>query len=889
MNFEKIDADLKNILLKINKETFIYDFLLAYGLPKSSINRLKKGDYNQSKKDGEVVWAKKIYFKPVSKDEDVHDIIDEISKTSVLEKQKIRFVIVTDFKTFLSKDTKIGDTLDIDISKLNESLNFFLPLIGREKITLDKENPADIKAANQLGKLYNQIIKDNENYDLEKYRDHLNLFFTRLLFLYYADDSEIFKKNHFLNTVIEFSEKDGSDLSIFFNNLFFVLNMKDRSNAKSYLKEFPYVNGNLFHGKIKLPNFSKTTRQMIIDGASLDWHIINPDILGSMLQSIVSPEEREDDEMHYTSVPNILKVIRPLFLDEIEDKINQAIESETKLKKILKFIYNIKFFDPACGSGNFLIITYIQLCYLEIKIFKILMKINADDWKLSMPGISLNQFYGIEKSHYACETAKLSLWIAEHQMNLYFREVFGRIKPSLPLKENQNILNGNSSDVDWEKFCTNDKSTEHIYIISNPPYKGFARQNLQQKEDMKKTLSSIKDYKRLDYVTLWIYKSAKFIFSNKISSCSLVSTNSICQGEQINLFWPHILKDVDINFGVKSFPWGNNAKNNAVVTCVILGLGLKNTKKKFIFDGYNVESCKKINPYVTSSEILEVSKLDTPICKSFPRMIGGNQPLDNGFLKLNNLEYNEMISKYPISKKFIRKLIGGSEFINGHKRWVIWLDDNSLKEALKIPEIKKRVESVKNFRSNDKSGIETKRLANKPHQFRFINEAKKNFIFVPYTSSVKREYLPIGFVDKEFIPLNSAIVIFDPPIFIFSILSSKIFFEWVIRTSGKLENNIRFSSSLCYNTFPFPDLSEKDREQLEQISLEIIDIREKFTELPISKMYGKEMPKALKEAHLKNDEIVENLIFNGVTLKNDDKFKKLYDLYIKLKDSDKLI
>ena len=270
MNLEQIENNIKELVSNLDKENFIYDFLLAYGLPKSSINRLKKGDYNKSKNDGEIIWAKKIYFKTVLENEDVHDVIDDISKTNEIEKQKIRFIIVTDFKTFLSKDTKTSDTLDIELSKLFQSLNFFLPLMGREKIILDNENPADIKAANQMGKLYDQIIKDNEDYDLEKYRDHLNLFFTRLLFLYYADDSEIFKKNQFLNTVAEFSEKDGSDLKVFFNNLFFILNTEDRSDAKSYLKEFPYVNGNLFSGKIHLPEFTKTTHQMILEGDSDD-------------------------------------------------------------------------------------------------------------------------------------------------------------------------------------------------------------------------------------------------------------------------------------------------------------------------------------------------------------------------------------------------------------------------------------------------------------------------------------------------------------------------------------------------------------------------------------------------------------------------------------------
>ena len=887
MNIDKIEAALKNISLKVNKDSFIYDFLLAFEIPKSSISRLKKGDYNKSKIDGEIIWTKKIYFKTVSKNEDVHDEIDEISKSNDIEKHKIRFVIVTDFKTFLSKDIKTEDTLDIELSKLNESLNFFLPLIGREKVTLDKENPADIKASNQMGKLYEQIIRDNEKFNLDQNRDHLNLFFTRLLFLYYADDSEIFTKNQFLKVVSEFTNEDGSELNNFFNDLFQILNSQNRSNVPVYFKEFPYVNGNLFDGKVKLPNFTKTTRKMIIEGASLDWHLINPDILGSMLQSIVSPDERDEDEMHYTSVPNILKVIKPLFLDDLEHRVDQANENEIKLKKILRYIYNSKFFDPACGSGNFLIITYIQLCLLEIRIFKILNRINPDDWKMSMPGISIRQFYGIEKSHYACETAKLSLWIAEHQMNLHFKEVFGRIKPSLPLVESQNILNGNSADINWITFCKKDKLTEHIFLISNPPYKGFSRQTLNQKKDMENCFKNFKGYKRLDYITLWVFKAKQFILFNKDSSCSFVSTNSLCQGEQINIFWPSILDEIQISFAVKSFPWGNNAKNNAVVSCIIIGLGIKDNKDKFIIDGSNIEKCKNINPYLSSIETNEIRKRDKPFCNEFPRMIGGNMPYDGGYLKLDTNQYNEITQKYPESKKFLRKLLGGSEFIHGKKRWVLWIDNADLNDAIKVPEIKKRIDLVRSFREN--SGDVARGLAKRSHQFRFRNEATKNFILVPYTSTKDRSYLPIGFIDKEYIVLNSAIVIFDPPLYMFGILSSHSHFLWVLNVSGKMKNDIRYSSSLCYNTFPINELTHEVIKKIEETSLAIIDEREKYSNDTISNLYGKNMPLSLKKLHQKNDEIIDEYLFGKKKYDDEEKVKMLFKMFNKLNSSDTLL
>ena len=394
MNLDKIETKLIKISSKINKDSFIYDFLLAYEQPKASINRLKKGDYNKSKNNSEIIWAKKIYFKTVLKNEDVHDVIDEISKKDVIEKQKIRFIIVTDFKTFLSKDTKTGDTLDTELFKLSESFNFFLPLIGHEKIIIDKENPADIKAANKMSKLFDVLIRDNNKFYQDKKKRHeLNIFFTKILFCYFAEDSDIFEKRLFTDTIISYSDENGHNLNVLIEKIFQKLNSEKKVNIHHYLTKFPYVNGSLFKNNYDVPRFSKESRKILIQLGDLDWSSINPDILGSMMQSVVNQELRDELGMHYTSVKNILKLIKPLFLDDLYDEFSLNKENSLKLKKLLKKIYTIKVFDPACGSGNFLIISYKELCKLELEIFKQLKILDKNEWLIVKSAINLNQFY----------------------------------------------------------------------------------------------------------------------------------------------------------------------------------------------------------------------------------------------------------------------------------------------------------------------------------------------------------------------------------------------------------------------------------------------------------------------------------------------------------------
>ena len=888
MKIEEITNNISNIIKSLDENDFIFKFIESFNFPKSTISRLKKGDRNSSDKEGELIWRDKLYFvnaKNLSKD--LFVLINEIKLKPEIKKLKIRFIIVSDFDQLLAIDTKTQKSLECKIIDLPKHSSYFLPLIGVDQYQGSEENPADLKAAREIGKLYDQLLIDNKHLNINDYRQDLNIFFSRLLFLYYADDAEIFEKNLFLESITNFTEKDGSNLGQFFNKLFDVLNSKSRKDIPHYFSKFPYVNGSIFKDKIKLPNFTKKTRELIVDNASLDWHIINPDILGSMLQSVVSPEERDEEEMHYTSVPNILNVIGPLFLDELEAKIEEASDDEKSLKKILRYIYNIKIFDPACGSGNFLIITYKQLCRLEINIFRYLLKLNPDGWKMSVSGISLNQFYGIEKSHYAAETAKLSLWLAEHQMNLDFKEVFGISKPSLPIGELGNIICENSINLNWEKFCELENKTEEIFLIGNPPFKGYRARNQQQKEDVSYYLQ--KKSSKVDYVGLWFFKGADFISKYRKVKLAFVSTNSVNQGEQVNLIWPRIFdQDVEIIFANKSFRWKNSARNNAVVTVSIIGLALKDTKfKKLLFKSNQKVRVKYLNGYLLDSKNIIVKNFKKPLF-NHPKINCGCISSDDGHLILDEKDRKNLLDTNSEAKKFIRSYVGATDFINGSKRWCLWIKDEDLREANEINYIKERFKKVKNYRLQKKDY----KWADKPHKFVEDRHQENDALFIPTPTSERRLYLPIGYYEKGIVITGPNQVIYKPPLYYFAILSSRMHKLWVETVGGKLKTDLRYSIEICYNTFPIPDISSEIKNVLKEMSLKVlVDERERHFEKTILDLYDPEkMPKGLLNLHQEIDIIVEKCYQSKPFLNDEEKLKCLFDMYAdKSPESERLL
>ncbi|QDV85429.1 DNA methyltransferase [Planctomycetes bacterium TBK1r] len=496
MNIEKLEESVRSLVTKLDEESFIYNLLLAYGQPKASISRLKKGDYNRSDNTGEVVWKKKLAFKHEAMG-DLHEAVDKMQNDVAVTKHHPRFIVVTDFETLLAVDTKTDDSLETPIVDLANHFDFFLPWGGLEKTQLQSENPADVKAAEKMGRLYDLILEDNPP-QTDADRHALNIFLSRLLFCFFAEDTNIFESDLFTNSVASHTDEDGSDLQPYLQKLFSILSTEERSKFPAFLQKFPYVNGGLFSDEYPVPTFDAKSRKIILECGELNWKAINPDIFGSMIQAVVHTGDRREVGMHYTSVPNIMKVIKPLFLNDLREQLEKSGTSKPKLKALLERLYNLRIFDPACGSGNFLIIAYKELCRLEIEAFRNLGKSgNSVQMELFRSNIQLTQLYGIELDDFAHETAKLSLWLAEHQMNLEFELIFGATRPTLPLQDGGNIVCGNATRLDWESVCPKVENAE-ILILGNPPYAGQRNHTDFHRQDMGHVFRSHDNFKKLD-------------------------------------------------------------------------------------------------------------------------------------------------------------------------------------------------------------------------------------------------------------------------------------------------------------------------------------------------------------------------------------------------------
>ena len=884
----EIKHNVQHLIDNFSKEEFVFDLLVAYGISKTSVTRLKKGDYNLSKVDGEILYKKKIFYKvePTGK---LLSSIDAVSKEERILKHKPRFAIVTDHKQIVARDLRLGKNLDVAIKDLPNYFDFFLPLAGSEVYNATNDNEADRNASYKMASLYDLLIEENPNiYNSKASIHNLNIFLSRLLFCFFAEDTEIFEQDSiFTNTLAQHTSENGKDTHSFLDDLFDRLDSKSGKDFPDFLAKFPYVNGGLFGQKINSPRFTAKARKTLIDLGELQWRDINPDIFGSMIQAVVIPEYRSDLGMHYTSVINILKLIKPLFLDELYEEFENAT-SVNQLQKLIRRISKIKFFDPACGSGNFLIITYKEIRLLEIKILEKITDLEPNP-TIKWTSVQLTQFYGIEIDDFAHEMAILSLWLAEHQMNRVFEDVlfdYGKSKSILPLKEAGQITQGNATRVDWKTACQIIDKDE-VYVIGNPPYLGYSRQDENQKEDMKIVFSGINNYKKLDYIACWFYKATQYI-KDKKAKYAFVTTNSITQGEQVALLWPLVLnKEQEIDFAHQSFKWTNNAKGNAGVAVVIIGIRNIDGTEKFLYNQNLKQSVKNISPYLTNTSNVYVSSR-TKTLSNLPPMIKGSSPGDNGNLLLDQEEKNEILSKYPVAENFIKKYIGASEFIKGTNRYCIHITEENAKEAYKVKALAERFEKVEIFRLNSKK-VATQKKAETPHFFDEDKHQKGEFILVPQTGSERRNYVPIGYFDESYVPSNATRVIYKVQPWLFGVISSRMHIVWVKAVAGRLKMDMQYSNTLCYNTFPFPDITTKQKENLNQYVFDILDERAKHPSKTMAQLYNPTtMPKGLLQAHQELDTAIEQC-YRLQPFKNDtERLEYLFKQYEEMVKKDTL-
>lgn len=878
-----LEDKIVELIENLDKDRFIFDFLSLYDFPKATITKLEKGVNNVSKNKNEIHLKAKLFFRKV--EDDTLKNYTEIENDLVEIKTKPRYIIVTDFKKLLAKDTKTQESLDIEFIELPKYYSFFLAWNNIEKIDYEKENPLDIKAAERFSKIYDELIKNNIDIDNKS----LNLFLIRIIFCLFAEDTEMFEKGSFTNDLKTLTSRDGSDFNDVITLIFEKLSKLDMNVKYEYLKKYPYVNGNLFSEEHKKIHFNSKLRKLIIEaGEFLNWGKVNPDILGSMLQAVANSETRSTLGMHYTSVPNIMKVIKPLFLDELYSEFFNIKDSDLKdntklekLEKLLDRIGKMKFFDPACGSGNFLIIAYKELRKLEIEIYELIVFIKQKTF-IYEPSIKLSQFYGIEIDDFAHDVAMLSLWIADHQMNMELKErLQNAFRNTLPLQKVGAIRCANSLKIDWEEVCPHTKDDE-VFIFGNPPYLGAKLQDKEQKKDLENVLKDINGYKKLDYISSWFYLGAKYIKGTK-SELAFVSTNSICQGEQVAYLWKPLLNMIDISFAYTSFKWKNNAKHNAAVVVIIVGLKDKKKEKvKNIYiedreEEFSKKEVKNINPYLADGENIIIENSNTNINKDFPKMSFGNMPRDGGYLILSQQEYQEQEDL----KEIIKKYIGSQEFINGNRRYVLWLDDESLEKFENNSFLKDRLNKVRDNRLQSPA-VSTQEYAKYPHLFvqrGEYDEAYRVFktknskekkemltIIVPAVASENRLYVPMGFVYEDTIISNRAMAIYDAPIWLLAILQSKMHLIWLDAVGGKLKTDYNYSIGLVYNTFPVPKLSEKIKEKLEEAIIDILDFRDEnggtLAELygsPLAEKNPKPMNEELLNLHKYLDKVVDSI------------------------------
>jgi hypothetical protein len=907
LNAVEIEQAITDLAEKpFDSAEFPYAFLEAFGNKETTLKRLRAGASNKSDVGG-VLQTNNIHILTCDQGQ-VGTTRQSLRESPSTTKAKAKFILATDGLEFEAEDLTSGETVVCAFKDFPDHFGFFLPLAGISTVRQISENAFDIRATSRLNRLYVELLKDNPDWGKADRRHDMNHFMARLIFCFFAEDTNIFVgKGKFTETVEQMSAKDSSNTHEVIGELFRAMNTKreERASAKipRWAMDFPYVNGGLFSGSMDVPRFSKIARSYLAHVGHLDWTKINPDIFGSMIQAVADDEERGELGMHYTSVPNILKVLNPLFLDDLRARLEEAGDNPRALLNLRKRMSKIRVFDPACGSGNFLVIAYKQMREIESEI----NRRRSEPHRRSE--IPLTNFRGIELRDFPAEIARLALVIGEYQCDVLYRGEQLALEEFLPLCADNWITCGNALRLDWLSVCPSTGTSVKVqaddlfgspldqaeigftneggetYICGNPPFSGTRKQSEQQKADLEAVFSKVTSkWKNVDYVGAWLLKAALYNQQCK-ARFAFVATNSLCQGQQVPITWALLAEmGFHIRFAHTSFVWSNLAKNRAGITVIVVGLDSDTAGLRTIFSGESSRTVSHINPYLTEHRIKIVEASRRPLFLHHPMDYGVYYSKSAGLIL--DAEEREALLRDGFPPQCIKSFLGSTEFINGNARYCLWLTDADLDSVVpRFPPIASRIASVKNDRlaTEDKA---VNKLAARPHQFRERKGDESQKLFVPIVSSENREYIPAGLAGGAVIPTNKAFYMGDSPLWCLALIASRLHITWIAAVCGRLRTDFSYSNTLGWNTFPVPALTEKNTDDLSRCAEDILLTRERHFPATLADLYAPEaMPDDLRAAHERNDETLER-IYIGRRFKNDtERLEKLFELYTKMTTS----
>jgi len=859
-------------------KTFWDEFFSVFGIQRRAVASFEEPVKNVKGKYGyiDLFWKGRLLVEHKSRGKDlgrassqafqyIQDLINEGRHNELP-----RHVIVSDFARIAlhdlepegQRDLPLFDqwrvqTTEITLENFYKHIHDFAFIPGYKQHIYEAQDPINIEAVNILGNLHDAL-------EAGGYKGHeLERFLVRVLFCLFAEDTGIFESEAFHLYIENRTSPDGSDLGLHLARLFEVLNTpidKRQINLDETLSIFPFVNGDLFSEHLGFADFNRDMRNALVECTRFDWAQISPAVFGSLFQAVMEPAERRQTGGHYTSERDILKVVRSLFLDELKTEYTRIKNNKAELKRFHQKLATLRFMDPACGCGNFLVITYRELRLLEIELLKDLYGDQqvSDISQLSL--LDVDAFYGIEIQEWPALIAEVAMWLIDHQMNIQLSAAFGEYFVRLPLKKSPTIVKQNALRIDWKKILSPEKCG---YILGNPPFIGAKYQNDDQRADMKHVTSDIKHGGLLDYVAGWYFKAGQYIRGTEIK-VGFVSTNSISQGEQVGILWRSLFQKygLKIHFAYRTFPWESEARGKAHVHVVIIGFGSFETSEKRIYEHQEegqstVHFVKNISPYIVEGSDMVIINRSKPI-SNVPEMNFGNQPIDGGAFILSDTEKRDMISQEPASKKYIRLFIGSQEFINGETRWCLWLNEASPTELRSMPEVMNRIEAVRKFRKSSKRPA-TRDLAASPSRFAFISHPNTEYLLVPSVSSEKRRFIPLGFMPKTVIASNLCLIIPCATLYHFGVLSSTMHMSWVRQVCGRLESRYRYSAKLVYNNYPWSEkTTSKQKQAVEKAARDVLEAREKYPDSTLADLYDPlTMPSNLIKAHSNLDRAVD--------------------------------